>query len=116
MALLTTGKASLQSDKVQLGELLGWLDDDSVFLLPEASFQAEPRFCRDAGEPFAVREYRLREDLLREELAYADKGRRTTTVKINGDVRRVLALDRGAVEDLLGEEFKSPVQSPEDQR
>jgi hypothetical protein len=118
MALLTSGKAHLRSkeggDQVQPGELLGWLDEEAVLLIPEASFLAVARFCRDTGEAFAVREYRLREDLLREKLAFADKGRRTTTVKIEGGVRRVLGLHRAAIEELLGEEFRSPVQSPED--
>src|SRR5262249_41902591 len=100
LTLITTGHARLlprDDDGAGLPghvQLLGWQDEESLFLTPEASYQAVSRFCGDAGEPFAIREYRLRDDLIREGLAEADPRRHTSTAKIAGRSRRVLRLRR----------------------
>lgn len=89
--------------------LIGWFDDDTLYLIPEAAFTVVSRCCRDAGEPFPVRESRLRADLCREGLSTPDPGRYTATVRVGGRPRRVLRLDREAVTALLGEEFVTPL-------
>jgi len=115
LALVTQGRGILLS-KDDLGsgrknggpELLGWQDDECLYLIPEAAYQAVSRFCREAGEPFPVREVRLRSDLAREKLSDPDPGRQTAKVRVGVQRRRVLRLKRGAVEDFLGEEFPCP--------
>ncbi len=90
-------------------DLLGWQDDEALYLLPEAAFQAVARFCRESGELFPIRQERLKKDLAKEGLMECDPGRYTRTVKIAGRTRRVLSLKRAGVETLLGETFPSPV-------
>jgi hypothetical protein len=96
-------------EDLQGSELLGWQDNEFLYLIGEAAWHAVSRFCRDAGEVFPVREERLKQDLLKEGLAEPDPGRRTATVKIAGRTRRALRLNRAKVEELVGETFPSPV-------
>jgi hypothetical protein len=84
---------------------IGWFDSESLFLVPDAAFQAVARFCRDTGEGFAVPQERLLKDLREEGLSVCDAERRTTTVKIDGSTQRVVRLRRKAAETLLGMEF-----------
>ncbi len=89
-------------------DLVGWQDEEAVFLLPEAAHHAVSRFCRDAGEPMAVRRERLQKDLAMERLTQCDPGRHTKVERVGGSPRRVLSLKRQAVADLLGEDFPLP--------
>jgi hypothetical protein len=61
------------------------------------------RYCRDEGDPFPVREERLRQSLAEERLLEPHEGRHTASIDVGGRKRRVLRLRRAAVEDLLGE-------------
>lgn len=90
-------------------DLLGWQDEEGLYLLPEAALQGVARFCREAGEPFPVRSERLKRDLAKEALTECDPGRHTRVVKIAGRPRRVLSIRRAAAETLLGEAFPLPV-------
>jgi len=74
-------------------DFLGWRDDESFYLLPEATFSAVVRFCRDTGEHFPVRQERLKRDLAKEQISKCDAGRLTTTTRVGGHTRRVLQLD-----------------------
>jgi hypothetical protein len=89
-------------------DLLGWQDSDSLYLLPGPTWAAVAKLCRDAGEPFPIREERLRADLEKEGLCDGDRERRTAVVKIAGRPRRVLRLHRHKAEAIVGEEFPSP--------
>jgi hypothetical protein len=89
---------------------LGWRDEDQLFLLPDACFQAVSRFCREAGEPFPVGRNRLFLDLKRERLSDCDPQRTLKAVRIRGQVRRILALYRVPCEQLIGDTFQ-PVAS-----
>jgi hypothetical protein len=91
-------------------DLVGWQDDEALYLVPEAAHQVVSRFCRDAGEPFPIRRERLQKDLVLEGLAEREEGRYTKIVRVGGRVRRVLWLKRRAVVALLGEDF--PPASP----
>jgi hypothetical protein len=82
---------------------IGWHDDEALYLLPDAAFQAVARFLRDSGDSFPIRETRLRRDLVGEGLAEARAGRTTCLVRVGGRPRRVLLLRRGPVESYLGE-------------
>lgn len=86
--------------------LLGWRDENQLLLLPDASFQAVSRFCREAGEPFPVRCGRLFLDLKREGLSDCDPERTLKGVRICGQWRRILALYRVPCEQLIGDTFE----------
>ncbi|HEV2378637.1 MAG TPA: toprim domain-containing protein [Terriglobia bacterium] len=85
--------------------LSGWYDEHSLYLNPDAAFQAVARFCRDTGEGFPVREARLMSDLHREGLSDCDPGRHNTTVSIGGRSQRALKLNRHEMESLLNSEL-----------
>jgi DNA polymerase-1 len=82
---------------------VGWQDNDSIYLVSDASYQAVARFCRDSGESFPVRSERLLRDFNREGVSECAAGRNTTTTRLGGQKRRVLKLRRDRAEELLGE-------------
>jgi DNA primase catalytic core len=90
------------------GKLVIWFDQDSLYLNPEAGFQAVARFCREAGESFPVRQGRIMKDLDQEGISECDPGRHSTTAKIGGHSHRVLKLKREMVERLLGSDLSIP--------
>lgn len=113
LTLVSQGRAVLPSrdseDGVRPGvDLVGWQDDQAVYLHPEASYHAVSRYCRDASEPFPIRRERLQKDLLLDGLSEVDESRHTKTTRAGGRTRRVLWLKRPAVVALLGEDFPSP--------
>lgn len=91
--------------------LIGWRDDEYLYLLPSAAFQAVQRALRDAGDSLPVTERRLRRDLLVEGITVSDAGRSTATVWIGGQSRRVLRLRVASVDEILGHPLRksSPV-------
>ncbi len=115
LTLVTQGRALLlprdeNNDGGRPGaDLIGWQDDEGIYLIPEASHQAVSRFCREAGEPFPVRRERLQKDLALDGLAQCDPGRYTKVERVGGSPRRVLSLKRQAVADLVGEAFPLPL-------
>jgi len=94
--------------------LLGWQDDDYLYLLPDAAFQAVARFARDAGDAFPIREYRLRQDLIQAGFAKADPNHTTSPVRVGGALRRVICLRRAAISAVLGEEPSVPLPAVTD--
>lgn len=82
-------------------DFLGWYDDDFLYLLPEATFSAVVRFCRDTGEHFPIRQERLKRDLTKDGISKVDQGRLTATTWIDSHSKRVLQLDTKAIETLL---------------
>jgi Bifunctional DNA primase/polymerase, N-terminal/Domain of unknown function (DUF927) len=106
--LIAQGRAVLLGkdsgcDTHSRASLVGWQDENFIYLLADASFQAVAQFCKDAGEFFPVRSERLMRDFNREEVSECAAGRNTTTVNVGGQKRRVLKLRRDRVEALLGE-------------
>jgi hypothetical protein len=113
VALLTQRRALLLP-KYDRGEdvkpednLMGWHDDEWLYLLPDLAYTAVTRFCRDGGEPFPVNRKRLYWELSQDGLAEGDAEHPTTTARLGDRTRRVLKLNRAAVEHLLGEAFPS---------
>jgi hypothetical protein len=113
LMLIDQGKAVLLDR--QLGgdagraEVLGWIDDNSIYLIPDASFNAVLRHGREANDFFPVRQDRLRRDLVREGLAEpGEDDHRTVRARIAGRQRRVLLMRRAQVEALLGVPFPEP--------
>jgi hypothetical protein len=78
--------------------VLGWADHESVYLLPELSYRAVVTFARESNHPFTISLDRLRRDFAKERLSECEGGRNTTTVRIDAKTKRVLKLDRSAIE------------------
>jgi hypothetical protein len=89
-------------------DLLGWQDAERLYLLPEVTWHAVTRFCRESGEPFPLREVRLRLALEQEKLAEVESGRLTATVRVAGKTRRVIRISRAKAEEILDEPFPTP--------
>jgi hypothetical protein len=109
--LIVQGRAVLAEREVGVvmgngrADFIGWHDDLRLYLLPEAAFGAVTRYARESGSAFPMAEERLRRELAKEGLSEHDPGRLTKTVRIGGDVRKVLTLVRAHVDDALGESF-----------
>ena len=106
--ILTQGRAVIVAKDENAPEpkpgvdFLGWFDAEWLYLLPEATFAAVVRFCRDTGEHFPIRQERLKKDLVKAGISKTDMGRLTATVRFGTHIKRVLQLDLAAVEKLLG--------------
>lgn len=103
--MLTQGKIFFKSTNGQapLGgpeehsEMMGWHDDDRLYLLPEASYNRVSHYFRDQGNVFPVRESTLRKMLAEAGIIEVDNGRRTTSCYLDGATRRVLIMRRSAL-------------------
>jgi hypothetical protein len=111
LTLATQRRGALRDrDDTETGpELLGWQDDNSLYLIPEAVWSAVARFCREAGTPFPTSQDRLRRDLDKDGFLEGGPGRHTKSVRAGGMVRRLLVLKRAVVETHLGESFPAPL-------
>ena len=84
-------------------ETIGWYDEDSIYLMPEAAYQAVSRFFRETNEAFVLRQERLHRELHEEGLLSERDGEHFTVNKrLGGKQRRVISLDRNGVEKLVG--------------
>lgn len=109
-AVLAQGKVRLRSREDpypadMVGEIIGWADVDFVYLLPESSYRAVAMFSREAGHPFATSLDRLKRDFAKEGLSQCEEGRNTITSCIGGKTKRVLKLDRRAVEQVIEQDL-----------
>ncbi|MCI0723825.1 MAG: bifunctional DNA primase/polymerase [Acidobacteria bacterium] len=96
--------------------VMGWYDDDNLFLDPETAVSAVIKECHAQGEPFPTYRHSLARDLNREGLMSAvNKGRNQHMVRLGNRQRRVWCLGRKAVNALLGQEFPA-LPPPKDQR
>jgi hypothetical protein len=81
-------------------ELVGWVEDDLVYLMPEAAHKAVARFCRDQGEPFPIIKAELLRRLEKEGILIPfvkeGKTKRTGLVWCSGQNRRVARLKANA--------------------
>jgi hypothetical protein len=88
------------SPPIPLGDCIGWLDDDNLYLELHAAFRATQMAARDSGEAFAISEHTLKRRL-REKglLASVDRKRETLTIRksIAGSSRDVLHFWRATV-------------------
>lgn len=85
-------------------ELLGWYDEEFVYLLPGAAYNRVARFLRDEGGHFPVKERTLRKHLDEEGyLARGSDDRYTDVVWVsrNQKSERVLQLYRAQVESFI---------------
>lgn len=111
MSLLSQDRAALIPRDGSLGraplgrELLGWIDVDALYLIPEASLRAVAKFCMEAQQPFPIKRERLLRDFAQDGISERGQDRHTVSVRINGKVERVLKLHRAKAEALAGGEF-----------
>ncbi len=83
-----------------LGECVGWVDEEAVYLEPTAAFQMVQRAGREMGEMLTVTEHTLRKRLHEKGLlASVDEKRQTLTVRrtICGSSKDVLHLLRSTI-------------------
>jgi hypothetical protein len=79
-------------------ELLGWYDDDCIYLLPGVSYNRVARFARDEGSHFPIKERTLWKHLTDEGYLWRMNGNRYTDRFWDGERRhRVLRLSRARI-------------------
>jgi hypothetical protein len=113
--MIDQGKAALlptireYSDEPQkiFGDVIGWTDEESYFLLPEAAFKAVAQFSRETNSRFPVTLDRLKRDLVKEGLSEIDDKRLTKRVRIQGSLKHVLKISIEKVQELLELDEKS---------
>ncbi len=113
--LLAQGKVHLEhkGGKAKIGggtandELLGWYDEERLYLLFDAAYNRVARFLRDEGAALSVKQTSLRKYLIEEGILLPpenDKdGRTTDVIRIGGTIRRVACLLRSEVIHVGGE-------------
>lgn len=99
------------------GDRIGWLDDEDLFLDPEASYKAVQQYARAAGEPLPVTSQTLRRRLFEKGLLLSVDRRRNRFVvrrTIKGERRAVLHLHRDSVvqERSSGQDFIGRIADP----
>jgi hypothetical protein len=110
--LLAQGRARLEArdGEARIGgeavgsELLGWYDEDCVYLLAGAAYNRASRFLRDEGGHFPVKERTLRRHLDEEGYLLREGGGRYTDVvwiPSRQKSERVLRLDRARVQPFI---------------
>jgi hypothetical protein len=85
---------------VPLGDCIGWVEGEDLYLEPAASFRAVQVALRDTGEDLAITEQTLRKRLQEKGLLVSvDKNRETLTTRksIAGSTKSVLHLSRALV-------------------
>ncbi len=83
-----------------LGDCIGWIDREDIYLEPTASFRAAQIAARDSGEAFAISEHTLKKRLREKDLlASVDEARQTLTVRrsISGSSKSVLHFRRSTI-------------------
>jgi hypothetical protein len=82
---------------------IGWYDDEFIYSLPEAAYEAVARFCRECGEVFPLRQERLAREFHQDGLSDRDREHYTVVARVGGQLRRVIRLHRNKVEQFVGE-------------
>jgi hypothetical protein len=111
--VLTQSKARLlhkqyDDDEANKVDLIGWADEDFLYLLPEATYRTVVTYCRESGAPFAMSLERLRRDFQKEGISQCEEGRLTVKVRVGRQTKRVLKLHRGVVEQFIDQGFPAP--------
>lgn len=86
-------------------EPIGWATEDEVLLQAESAYGWIAKACRDAGEPFPLRQQRLMRDLVQDGLANGSEDRTTGVVRLGGKLRRVIRINRERLDEFLGSPF-----------
>lgn len=97
LAALESKYCTLNSndDRVGLGGVIGWEENDDILLFPEAAYRAVNQYASQCGHPLGVQPTTLWKRLGTENLLVSrDKGHRTTRRLNAGQKKRVLHLSR----------------------
>jgi hypothetical protein len=87
-------------NSMPLGDCIGWVDGDHVYLEPTAAFRAAQMASRDSGEPFAISEQTLKKRLREKDLlASVEEKHQTLTIRrrIGGTYKSVLHFRRSTI-------------------
>jgi len=79
-------------------DLMGWYDNDYIYLDPTAAYNRVARWMRDEGRALGINTQGLRQGLV--EYGYAEAseaGHFTTRIRTNGRIHRILKLEREKV-------------------
>lgn len=80
---------------------IGWRGEEGfLYLNPYPAYSVVYDFCRRAGEPLTFKTHAVWKDLRRMGLTFCDDGRTSTTARISGKSRRVIALKVKALQDV----------------
>jgi hypothetical protein len=93
-------RCDAQGNWVPLGDRIGWVDEDHIFLEPAAAFRVVQTAGRDVGEILSVLESTLRKRLNDKRLlASVDVKRQTLTIRriIGGTSKSVLHFMRATI-------------------
>ena len=95
--------------KAVLGEtVIGWTEGEQYLLLnPQAAYAAVHEFCGRTGEPFTFKQTAVWKDLKRLGYIECPNGRNQSSVRIYGDLKRVIKLNKDAL--LIGSNGDSSV-------
>ena len=94
-AMLTQGTAKLshRNASEDLLNMIGWEDDDYIYLIPKAAHQAVSRYIREGGGHFPPSQRALNEALDKQGILVKGPDKRLTPlVKLGGKNRRVLKI------------------------
>jgi hypothetical protein len=103
--LLAQGKVYLRhreegpilGEGVERAELLGWYDDQFLYLLPQVTYNRVARHFRDQGDSFPVRESTLRKMLKEAGVLVSSSNRLTCCEWMEGKTQRVVVLRRAQI-------------------
>lgn len=104
VAALDSGQALMwhkDSDKFPPMDVVGWYDDEFLYLIPEVAQKIVAEFCQRQGEPFCTRQRVVREQLTEMNVLEPDKDQCTRVVRCGyGKQKRALQLWRARAEAL----------------
>lgn len=109
--LLTQGRAVIlakesKSEPPDRADLMGWEDSDSLYLLPDAAYNAVSEFCREGSSPFSTGKDTLFRQLKHDGVSDCEGDRTVKMVRIGkSKPRRLLVLRRDKAEELAGQPF-----------
>jgi len=104
VTLRSQGKICLDGTHQDGADLLGWRDNDFLYLLAEASYQRVAKFCREAGGYFPLKTGALHKALMEKELLVPDGNGRLTCREQdpNNQQVRVLKMPMAKVKKVFG--------------
>jgi hypothetical protein len=80
-------------------DFVGWVDEDFLYLDPQAAYGAVSSFSQRSGIPFGIKPGALWEAMARSGKSLADAGRNNTTARVEGQSRRVIQIPLKAILD-----------------
>jgi len=78
-------------------KLLGWQDDNRLYLIPETTYNLVASFCRQEGRAFPLKQAALYKKLIEDDIMLSGTSRSTQLVRIDGAVQRVMVVQRPKV-------------------